>query len=240
MMPGAGFMGAPGMIGPMGGYGMGMGMGVTPQGFPPAPNPGAGVSPLPAYGYGMGGMGMGMGMPPPFAAGGMPWANGMGGMGMGMGPFGFGRPPLPFIDGASNTGVGPLGGAQNDPTVRPGGDLPGHTVVQPAETTSLFRILTNCLPWEHVGMTLQIEPMQFDSGWTINRVIQAMRKPSDDCVGWALTQCYELTQGRWAKGMTYVYGSQQATEMTLGMVGMGPESNRDGSRDKLYVLCHRV
>lgn len=238
------FMG-PGMFG-MGGFGM------TPQGFPPAPNPGCGVSPLPAGGFGYSGMGMGygmsmgmgMGMPPPFAAGGMPWTARpgfmppMGPMGM-MGGWGFGQPPLPFIDGEGG-GVGPVPAAQNDPTVRSGGDIPGHTVVQPAETTSVFRILTNCLPWEHAGMQLQVEPMQFDSGWTLNRVIQAMRKPHDDCQGWAITDCLEAGQGRWTKGMTYVYGSQHATEMSLGMVGMGPNRNRNGSREKLYVICHRV
>jgi hypothetical protein len=163
----------------------------------------------------------------------------MGFMG-GYGGFGgFGKPPLPFID-AENGGVGPPGGEQNDPTVRPGGDLPGHTVVQPAETTSIFRLLTNCLPWEHAGMQLQFEPMQFDSGWSINRVIAAMRKPNNDCQGWALSEIIELGGGRWAKGMTYVYGSQQATEQTLGMVGMGSGRNRDGTREKLYVTVHRA
>lgn len=233
-------MGMPGMMG-MGMPGMmGMGMGMTPQGFPPAPNPGCGVSPLAA-----GGMGFGYGgIPPPFAAGGMPWAGGMG-MGMTGGGFmggfapGFHRPPLPFIEGDGG-GVGPKPEAQEDPTVRPGGDLPGHTVVQPAETTSIFRILNDVLPWEHQGMTLQVEPMQFDSGWTINRVIAAMRKPNTECQGWGLTVCIELGGGRWAKGMTYVHGSQPATECSLGMVGMGSANNRDGTREKLYVLCHRI
>ncbi|KAF2274866.1 uncharacterized protein EI97DRAFT_91272 [Westerdykella ornata] len=226
------------------GMGMGMGMpfglplGMTPQGFPPAPNPGCGVSPLPGFGY-TGGM-----IPPPFAAGGMPWAAGAAATAAGFLPgfggfFPGGRPPLPFIDGEGG-GVGPIPGSQTDPTVRPGGDIPGHTVVQPQETSSIFRILTNCLPWEHAGMQLQIEPMQFDSGWTINRVIKAMRLPHEECQGWGLTKCIELGGGRWAKGMTYVFGSQMATECSLGMLGMGQGANRDGTREKVYVVLHRV
>jgi hypothetical protein len=89
-------------------------------------------------------------------------------------------------------------------------------------------------------MTLTVEPMQFDSGWTLNRVIAAMRKPNTDCQGWGMTQCIELGGGRWAKGMTYVYGSQQATECTLGMVGMGSGNNRNGTTEKLYVHVHRI
>lgn len=190
-MMGPGFMGNGFGMG-MGGFGMGMGMGITPQGFPPVPERNSGVSPLP----GMGNWGSGF-APPPFAPGMPPWAAGsagfMPGMGMGMsmgfpGMFPFQKPPPWMIDGHGGS-VGPLGGEQRDPTIKPGGDLPGHTVVQPAETSSLLRILTNFLPWEQTGMPLHIEPMQFDSGWTLNRVIAAMRKPNNDNQGWGLTQC---------------------------------------------------
>jgi hypothetical protein len=228
---------------------MGMGIGsFGPYDRIPHPQPNSGVSPLPG-GYGMGGMGMGMGMggmmggfPPPFAAGGMPWAGGAGmGMGgMGMGGFGFPGmhpPPPPFIDGA--VGLGKAPGDQNDPTVKPGGDLPGHTIVEPAETTSINRILTNAAPWETVGMPFTVEPMQFDAGWTINRVIKAMRKPQTECVGWGATECLELGGGRWARGMTYVYGTHQATESSISAVGWGPNRGRDG-KEPCYVYCHKI
>ena len=235
----------------------------------PAPAPGSGVSPLPGgagFGMGMGmpgmmgmgmgmpgmmgmgGMGMGMGMPgmgmmggipPPFAGAGLPWAgNGM--MGGMMGGFGFPGmhpPPPPMIDGALGMGKAPPD--QKDPTVKPGGDMPGHTIVEPAETTCINRILTNCAPWETLGMPFTVEPMQFDSGWTIGRMIKAMRKPNDDCIGWGVTECLELGGGRWAKGMTYVFGSHQATENTISGVGWGPNRGRDG-KEPCYVYCHRI
>lgn len=50
----------------------------------------------------------------------------------------------------------------------------------------------------------------------------------------------ELGGGRWAKGMTWVYGSHQATEQTLGMVGMGSNSNREPNAPKVYVYVHRI
>ncbi|KAH7118975.1 hypothetical protein B0J11DRAFT_509070 [Dendryphion nanum] len=214
--------------------------------FPPPPVPGSGVSPL---GFGMlGGL---AGMPPPFAAGGMPWAmsagvmpgmtggmmsgmmSGMPGMigglgsmvpgmmgGMGMfpggmwGPNGFERAPPAIIDG----GAGPAPGPQLDPTVKPGGDLAGHTVIQPAETTAFMRIHSQQFPWETAGMPLPMEPLQVDSGWTVNRLITALRLPSKECQGWAVTECLELGNGRWAKGIQFHHGQQQATEQTMGMI----------------------
>jgi hypothetical protein len=146
-----------------------------------------------------------------------------------------GRPPPPFLGPETN---GPVPPAQTDPTVKPGGDIPGHTVVQPAETTSIMRILTNAYPWEQAGAHLTVEPMQFDSGWTIGRVITAMRKPNKECQGWAITECIELGGGRWARGQTFVFGSHQASDLTLNMIGWGPARNRTG--DPLYVYVHKV
>jgi hypothetical protein len=249
-------------------FGMGMMPGANMAGgsshlLPPPPNPGSGVSPVPWGGMGMGGMGMGgmggmgmgmgmmnpgmmnpmgmggmgmgMGMPPPFAPGGMPWA-GSGGS-MAFGPNGFYKPPPMWIE--SGGGVGPEAAAQEDPTTKPGGDLPGHTVVEAGQYTSIIRILTNCLPWETYMAPLRMEPMQFDSGWTLNRVIAQMRKPETDCQGWGVTNCIELGGGRWAKGMTYIHGSAQASEQTLGMIGWDSSRNRNG-KSPLYVVCHRV
>lgn len=184
--------------GPFGAGGM-WGNGMTPPGIPPPPPPNSGVSPMP--GWGVGGF-AGAGAPPPFAPGGMPWAAGAG-FGAGFGAWGLGgmhRPPPPFLEGA----IPPPPRPQEDPTVKPGGDLPGHTVVEPAETTSLLRIVTNAYPWEQAGANLTIEPMQFDSGWTLNRVIAALRKPNKECQGWGVTECIEIGGGRWARGMTFV------------------------------------
>ncbi|KAF2012119.1 hypothetical protein BU24DRAFT_270151 [Aaosphaeria arxii CBS 175.79] len=225
--------------------------------FPPPPIPGSGISPL-NWGSGYGGF------PAPFAGSGLPWTpgaappvlggvgvggmypGGMAGMGMGMGmPYGMGgmgmglpfpfKPPPPIIDGGS----GAVPGAQNDATVKPEGDLPGHTVCQPAETTAVYRIHCNWPPWETSGVPLTVEPMQVDSGWTVNRLIGAMRLPDADCQGWAVTECIELGNGRWAKGVQFHHGQQQATEQTLGMVGWGKERNRNGE-SPLYLFCHRI
>ena len=91
---------------------------------------------------------------------------GMGGWGMGLGMPGFHVPPPPFVDGPNGARVPP---AQEDPTIKPGGDIPGCTVLQPAENVEIRRFITNVYPWETAGAHLHCERLQVDAGWTVGR-----------------------------------------------------------------------
>ena len=246
--------------------GMGMGMGMGMMGMPMGMTPGSLAPPrLGAYmkyphlagygGLGFGGMGYGgLGFPPPplgmggvvppFAPGNPLWAGGALGMGMGMGGLGmypgfglFGERPPPVVQD-SGTNNGPVPPAQPDITVIPGGVPPGVTNVAADEYTIVILIRANIEPWIHGIQPLSCEALNIDSNSSLNRLIQVCRE-NQDCEGWAITECIELGNGYWEKGITFTYGSPTAITGTLKGVGWTNARNRHGGQS-LHIFCHKV
>ncbi|KAF2797707.1 hypothetical protein K505DRAFT_414863 [Melanomma pulvis-pyrius CBS 109.77] len=238
------------------GVGMGMGMGYNSGGLAP-PQLGAYMKYPHLSGYGgmgYGGLGYGAGLgfpppplgmggmaPPPFAPGNPLWAGGgMGGLGMGMGGmYGglFGEQPAPGVhDNGHNNG--PVPPTQPDITVVSGGVPAGVTNVAAEEYTIVIRIKTHIEPWLQPMQPMVCESLNIDSSTSLNRLIQVCRE-NLECEGWAITECIELGNGLWEKGITFIYGTPTAITGTLKGVGWTNARNRVGGQS-LHIYCHKV
>lgn len=227
-------------------HGIGFGLHAT-DGMPfPPPPPGAiaGVVPpfAPAAPLWAPGGGLAFGNVPAMGGGIMPpMMGGMIGMGMGLGMGGasmHGRPGPMFIDG--NLGF-PEQPKQNDPTVIAGGVPRGVTLIESAEHTIVLHIKGNMCPWLSPGAQFQVEALALGSSTGLNRVIQVLNNnaSAEDCQNMAMTECIELGNGFWEKGMTFKYDEATSKVLTLGCVGWDNKRNRTGGQS-LHLWGHRI
>jgi hypothetical protein len=200
--------------------------GVVPPFMPAAPmwnGGGLAFGNVPYAGVGMGAMMPGM-------------------MGMGMGMMGANtmhNRPAPMVhDG--NMGF-PAQPAQQEPTQIPGGIPPGVTLVESAEHTIVMWIKGNVCPWLSPGAQFQVECMGFPSTTGMNRIIQVLNdnKPAEECENTAITECIELGNGMWEKGMTFKYDDAMSKVLTLKDAGWDNKRNRAGG-SSLHIWCHRI
>ncbi|KAF2268533.1 hypothetical protein CC78DRAFT_613235 [Lojkania enalia] len=131
-------------------------------------------------------------------------------------------PPHPPCDGT----FGAVPPPQTDPSVFPGGRLPGVTTFEAGEHTVFCWIKGVDPPWAQPGMPLTVEFVHVESNWTVDDLINKLNNNARDSFGCAITECLESGRGVWGQGTTFVYGTQQSHQK-LWEVGWDKTRNRD-------------